>query len=322
MDTNRDLDEAYALYENLTEETISVDEVCSTDVIQMITNILKEKIDSLKSSRTAALWLQYMNMVDILRQYIRAEHTGNWALHLECISKMLPYLAASGHNHYTKSAWVYLQRMSQLEEQHPDIYQQFQEGLHVVRRSDRLWAGLSTDLVIEQVLMRSMKTSGGLTRGRGMTEQQHLVWVLSMPVCAEINKAMQELTGVNYDTSEQNKDITKARQARDRIDTHTIFSYLQENSPFTSDNSLRSISTCLRAHATVNVDKAEAVGIAILENMEGKTVNEYVFKRANQAVTLDCKSSVKVDGDVIQIDPQLLFQRLTLVAKSRDNLEF
>ena len=65
----------------------------------------------------------------------------------------------------------------------------------------------------------------------------------------------------------------------------------------------------------------EAVGRAILENMEGKTVNEYVFKRANQAVTLDCKSSVKVDGDVIQIDPQLLFQRLTLVAKSRDNLE-
>ena len=71
----------------------------------------------------------------------------------------------------------------------------------------------------------------------------------------EINKAMQELTGVNYDTSEQNKDMTKARQARDRIDTHTIFSYLQENSPFTSDNSLRSISTGVRAHATVNVDK-------------------------------------------------------------------
>ena len=50
-------------------------------------------------------------------------------------------------------------------------------------------------------------------------------------------------------------------------------------------------------------------------------MDEYVFKRVNQAVTLDCKSSVKVDGDAIQIDPQLLFQRLTLVAKSRDNLE-
>ncbi len=59
------------------------------------------------------------SVLDILRQYIRAERTGNWELHLEAISKILPYLAASGHNHYTKSAWVYLQRMSQLEKQHP-----------------------------------------------------------------------------------------------------------------------------------------------------------------------------------------------------------
>ena len=207
---NNDLDEVYALYKNLMEGTVSIEEVCSTDVIKKITAVLQQKIDSLKSSRTATLWLEYMNMVDILRQYIRAERTGNWDLHLEAVSKMLPYLAASEHNHYTKSAWVYLQQMHQLDKQHPDVYQHFQQGLHVVRRSDRLWAGLSTDLVIEQVLMRSMKTSGGLTRGRGMTEQQRLVWVLSMPVCAEVNKAMQELIGVNYDTSEQNKDMSKA----------------------------------------------------------------------------------------------------------------
>ena len=100
-----------------------------------------------------------------------------------------------------------------------------------------------------------------------------------------------------------------------------ILSYLQENSPFSSYTSLRSISTGVHACATVNVDQAEAVGRAILEDMEGKTVGEYVFKRANQVVTLNSKSSVKVDGDVIQIDPQLLFQRLTLVVKSRDSLE-
>ena len=39
------------------------------------------------------------------------------------------------------------------------------EGYHVVRRSDAYWAGLSTDLVIEQELMRSVKTTGGLTHG-------------------------------------------------------------------------------------------------------------------------------------------------------------
>ena len=119
-----------------------------------------------------------MDMIDILQKYLQAEQTGNWQLHLQTISDMLPYLAASGHNNYMKSALLYLQQMSRLHEDHPEVYQYFQSGLHVVRRSDRYWAGLSTDLVIEQVLRRSMKTSGGLTRGCGMTERQRLIWSL------------------------------------------------------------------------------------------------------------------------------------------------
>ena len=45
--------------------------------------------------------------------------------------------------------------------------------------------------------MRSVKTTGGLTRGRGFSETQRLVWLLSTPVTAEINNAMQGLTGVD-----------------------------------------------------------------------------------------------------------------------------
>ena len=67
--------------------------------------------------------------------------------------------------------------MSKLATTHPNVYQ-FLAGYHVVRRSDRLWSGLSTDLIIEQVLMRRLKTSGGMTRGREMTEQQRAVWLL------------------------------------------------------------------------------------------------------------------------------------------------
>ena len=56
-----------------------------------------------------------------------------------------------------------------------NVHRKFEAEVHVVRRSNRLWAGLSTDLVIEQVLMRSLKTSGGLTRGSGMTERQRVI---------------------------------------------------------------------------------------------------------------------------------------------------
>ena len=52
----------------------------------------------------------------------------------------------------------------------PRFYQKFLDGFHVIRRSDQCWEGLSSDLVIEQTLMRSLKSTGGLSRGSGMTE--------------------------------------------------------------------------------------------------------------------------------------------------------
>ena len=114
---------------------------------------------------------------------------------------MLPYLAVmqdttAGHNHYTKSCHLYLQRMDKLEDTHPTVYQAFQSGMHVVRRSDRFWAGLSTDLVIEQELMRSLKTSGGLTNGSGMTEAQRSLWVLLRPVCSTVNLLMERISQI------------------------------------------------------------------------------------------------------------------------------
>ena len=156
--------------------------------------------------------------------------------------------------------------MFHLQDDHPKVYQHFQDGLHVIRRSDCYWAGLSSDLVIEQVLMRSMKTNGGLTRGRGMTEQQRLM-SLSMPACGEVNRAMQEITTVSYNSGEQNKDITQARQSRDWKDTQTLLLYFLERNPFTSNISLRSICTGVHVHSTVNVDRAKDVGNAILASM-------------------------------------------------------
>ncbi|WAR15253.1 hypothetical protein MAR_005358 [Mya arenaria] len=57
---------------------------------------------SLGSNRTAQPWLQYMDMVAILKRYIKAERTGNLELHLKTIQEMLPFVAAVGHHIYLK----------------------------------------------------------------------------------------------------------------------------------------------------------------------------------------------------------------------------
>lgn len=67
----------------------------------------------------------------------------------------------------------------------------------MIQRSDRFWAGLPSDLVIEQALMWTIKSTGGLTRGRGMEEKQRTCWLFAMPYCADVNECLQELTGAN-----------------------------------------------------------------------------------------------------------------------------
>ena len=106
---NLNLDEAQTLYEKLMTGDMCAKEVCMSNALKRFKDSLWKHFESVKmSSRTAALWVQYMNMIDIISEFIRPECTRNWALHLQAIQDMLPYMAASGHNLYTKSAMVYL----------------------------------------------------------------------------------------------------------------------------------------------------------------------------------------------------------------------
>ena len=117
--------------------------------------------------RTAKLWLQYQRMIQILRSFLRSIRTGYWKLYLKSLCDMHPYLAAAGHNNYTKSLALFIPRMQDLERTHPKVYRAFMSGLFPVRRTDGAWCGMFTDLFIEQVLIAGIKSNGGLTRGRG-----------------------------------------------------------------------------------------------------------------------------------------------------------
>ena len=85
-----------------------------------------------------------------------------WDGHLNAVTALLNLFAATGDIHYAKSARLYVQEMRKLSSTHPWLHQKFVEGYHTVRRSERLCTGLWTDIVIEKVLMRSLKSRGGL----------------------------------------------------------------------------------------------------------------------------------------------------------------
>ena len=183
--------------------------------------------------------------IETLKLFIRAERTGDWNLHLVSVGKMINLFAATGHINYAKSSRLYLQLMYQLPTDHPWLYYCFiEQGFHAVRRSNRYWAGLWTDLIIEQVMMRSIKSHGGFTRGRGMTESVRLQWIYTIHKCAGVHNAMTTVTNYEHRTSEQHIDLRTSRSHRDFRDLGKIQEWFNHHKPFNlSEHKLRSLSS-------------------------------------------------------------------------------
>ena len=214
-------------------------------------------------------------------------------MHLQTVSDCIHIFAAAGHFNYLKSAFYYVQEMLHIEDRLPELFRRFQEGHHVIRRSNRFWAGQSTYLVVKQCLMRSLKTSGGLTRGSGMSEGQRALWTLSTPVTSEYNHVMQE------------------------FNLQKIYRNLKPFSPFAHYQSLRNIVNGVVDEPDDNVHDFRSVGVAIISKMIGQPVFSVSFQRKYKAKSLASNVSVKVAHDRT-IYPGLLFQRFLVMSKTVD----
>ena len=172
-------------------------------------------------------------------------------------------------------------------EQYPWLYEKFAiEGYHTIRRKKRYWAGLWSDLVIEQVVIRSLK-SRGLTRGKGMTDSVRHQWVHSMHRCASVHNAMTILTELGTHTSEQHAELGSSRCQRDNEDMTKVFDWFDQHEPFDENvHGLRSLSTGVTADDTINCDSAEEIGFRMQEKLNNINVAEAKIKRSEQVKPL------------------------------------
>ena len=314
------------LYEGIRDKSIPVASVAESKELKKLDDCLLEYRELLaERSPTAKLWLQYIEYVQILKVFIRAERTGDWNLHLTAITEMLNLFAATGHINYAKSARLYLQLMQELQTDHPWLYHCFTEqGFHTVRRSNRFWAGIWTDLTIEQVMMRSIKSRGGLTRGRGVTETVHLQWIYSMHKCAGIHDAMTSMTNAKHQTSEQHMELGTSRSNRDFADLHNVQEWFNQHEPFDlNELRLRSLSSGLTAsHGDgVNCDKTEEVGAHIQKKLDNMNVVEASIKRSDQVRSLDhLNPGIQVEKRKVHIHPNHLFYRLITIAQREEDM--
>ena len=103
----------------------------------------------------------------------------------------------TGHFPYARSTRVYLEQMKSLKSKIPadKFHLFFYHGFFTICRK-KYFAGNFSDLIIEQDLMRLFKSSGGMTRGRGITDSTITNFVDVMPRCIPICKFLENFSGV------------------------------------------------------------------------------------------------------------------------------
>ena len=118
----------------------------------------------------------------LIMLYIRAEHEGEFALHLYACKQMLPYFFAAGHWNYARDGVAYLRAMEKLP---TSLLNSFMEGEHVIHLSKGLWNGIWTDMGIETTYMKVGKGPAGLI-GNTTNTRSVKIWANSHHLSSEV----------------------------------------------------------------------------------------------------------------------------------------
>ena len=171
--------------------------------------------------------------------------------------------------------------------------------------------------------MRILKTSGGMTHGRGISDSTLTKWVHALPHCVPLCDALEKFTGVHTVTSEQHKDLRTSTQAKYKKDYDAFVQWLQAHPPFAGyqPDRLVSISTGVVADASVNCDNAVQIGQAAAFKIAGKQFTEVTLHRNDRVKTMGDKNSINIRGQATVLNPTLFFNRITCVLKTSSDME-
>ena len=137
--------------------------------------------------RTSKLWVDCLiKSVLLIMQYVRAERTGDWLLHLYASAEMIKYFFAAGHVNFARYGLYNLLQMINLPEH---VMQKFLLGEHVMRIRDGVFNAIWSDMFIETTYMRFSKSPGGLI-GKTLNEEAFQKWALSHHVLTKCKSDM------------------------------------------------------------------------------------------------------------------------------------
>ncbi|XP_063389678.1 uncharacterized protein LOC134675401 [Cydia fagiglandana] len=251
-----------------------------------------------KRGPTAQLWVQYFRMTTLVAQFIEAEKTANWDLHLSTIKKMLPYFHAAGYFEYAKSCSLYLQDMKGLEtKMNEEEFEKFtKKGYFAVRWTDNFeWS----DRAVEKN-MTLLKRPGGVTNGTKVTDDFLANWLFASPALSIVSQLVENFCKPSE--IEQNN--------KDNKDSAKLQSWFEEHNPFAETANLVALGMDTIGK-DLNCHEAEMVGKQIMEETIGQNYRDVHYERSKCVRPLSVDKSIQIEDTFITpIEPDTILKRI------------
>ncbi len=297
-----------------------------------ILDLFEEYTELLRLGRgTAAFWVTYFDMVEVLLGLIRASREGDWKLHLTCIRAMIPWCFAYDWVNYARYLSYYPAQMSQLPSTHPDVHAEFVAGKFYVQLGTvNPFSRIPIDQTIEETVNKGTHTVGGM-KGFSLKPGAVSKYYMMQECRSQYLRQLREMTHPKACSSKLvHHDLQAERKKKDEQDVEALIgsmgnSWLNPMSP--DEDKLVNLSTGTVAPPDVQRElmTAHAVGEAAYEEFKARldedTQEKFYDKLKKQSlktvanVSAKCQSNTAKDV-VLKADRNLL-SHMILVAESR-----
>ena len=221
-------------------------------------------LDQLRSGagKLAVFWMSYVDLVDVMLNFLRSSREGIWAMHLKAVQDMIPWVFAYDNTNYARYLSHYYAEMSHLKTEHPEAHGFLQHGGFSVQLGPRNPFGrIPVDQTIEETVNKDTQTPGG-TKGFSLKPGAVSRYYLTAEYRSSFLHMLRDVTGTrNFTSNTGHPDLSKSRIKKDEKDVLSLIDMLQNNwiNPFSTETSdLVSISTGMAAPENITKDLLEA----------------------------------------------------------------
>ncbi len=124
-------------------------------------------------------WNMTLQLENLFLAQLRSQRSANFDLYVEVLGKIIPWMFALDHYHYSRWLTVHVRDLVKLEQNCPSIHQDFFHGSFVTQKTCHKFSALAHDHVHEQ-LNAMVKGEGGAV---GLTENESALrrWMVAGP---------------------------------------------------------------------------------------------------------------------------------------------